>query len=400
MSVTETVVIPAGSPTIADLTGDIKQYTIKSPTGAVEARILSYGATLTHLLTKDKSGIVRDVVLGFDDPLKYIEIGKAQNPYFGCVVGRTCNRIAKGAFSLNGKKYKLPINNGPNSLHGGLKGFDKVNWTSSIVSQDPPTVQFSYTAQDGEEGYPGIVTTTVTYTLTDNGPKGGEIKIHYKADVPASEKLSTVVNLTNHSYFNLSGLTEEDVLEHVLQIPSQAGHLELTEHQVPTGKTITSDANAPMNFSMPDGKLIGADISEVQQFRGYDHFFVLEPPTPESDAADETNTEVDPLLKRIAARVACTSTGLLLEMRTTCPGFQLYTGNWLDENVKDCKVSTQPEGVSYGRHSAFCLEASHPPDAINHDAWRNGVVVKPGQSWEETTVYSLSVDQDGGCNLL
>jgi aldose 1-epimerase len=318
------------------------------------AKITEYGGILTELHVPDRAGKMADVVLGFKDLQTY----EAGHPYFGATTGRVANRIARGRFSLNGKEYTLAVNNGPNHLHGGLKGFDKVVWKGeSLNSPEGPAVRLTYTSRDMEEGYPGALSCTVIYTLTeDNG-----VKIDYRATTDKD----TIVNLTNHSYFNLAGEGSGDVMGHELMLA--ADHYTPTDDtMIPTGE-IRSVKGTPVDFTK--STRIGARISQVQEpAKGYDHNFVL-------------NSGAQSLA--LGARVTEPKSGRVMEMWTTEPGVQLYTGNFLDGTLKG------KSGKTYQQYYALCLEAQHYPDSINKP-WFPTTVLKPGQTYTQTTIYKFS----------
>ncbi len=334
----------------------IDLYTLRNSKG-MEAAITNYGGRLVSLTTPDRNGKFDDVVLGFDDLAGYL----GKNPYFGAIVGRYANRIANGEFKLDGVAYKLARNNGPNSLHGGLKGFDKVVWKARVIStNDGPGLELKYLSKDGEEGYPGNLNVTVTYTLTENN----ELKIDYQATTDKD----TVLNLTNHSYFNLSGQASGRILQDVVTIdadeftPSNA-------NQIPTGK-LQSVAGTPFDFRKPTP--IGARIDEkdpqLEYAKGYDHNFVL------NHSGDTPS---------FAARVSDPDSGRVLEVLTTQPGLQFYTGNHLDGTVKG------KGGVVYGFRSAFCMETQHFPNSPNQPNFPS-TELKPGQRYHEITVFKFS----------
>jgi aldose 1-epimerase len=302
----------------------------------------------------DNKGKIGDVILGFDTLKGYLD----GHPYFGSNAGRVANRIAKGRFALDGKEYKLATNNGPNSLHGGLKGFDKVVWHAGPASADGPSVVFNYRSPDGEEGYPGNLDVSILYTLTHSN----ELRVVYRAvtDKP------TPVNLAHHSYFNLAGPASGDVLGHEVTIFADK-YTPVDETLIPTGK-IESVKGTPLDFTTPH--TIGERIGELKgDPGGYDHNFVLRSggsKTPE-----------------LAARVYEPKSGRVLEVLTTEPGLQFYTGNFLDGKL------TGRGGVVYKKHAGFCMEAQHFPDAVNRPEFPS-VILKPGQTYTQTTVYRFS----------
>jgi aldose 1-epimerase len=296
--------------------------------------------------------------LGFDSLEGYL----SENPYFGAVVGRYGNRIAKGRFMLNGKEYKLATNNGPNALHGGLKGFDKQIWQAQPVGNSG--LRLTYVSNDGEEGYPGTLTTTVEYTLTD----ANELKLAYSATTDKD----TVLNVTNHSYFNLAGEGSGDILGHRLQLFADR-FTPVDATLIPTGE-LRPVAASPFDFRQP--RLIGERIDapgdeQIKFGGGYDHNFVL-------------NGAMGTL--RPAARVIEPKSGRVMEVSTTEPGVQFYTGNFLDGIIKG------KGGKAYKRRYAFCLETQHFPDSPNQNKFPS-VVLKPGQKFASHTVFKFSTEK-------
>jgi aldose 1-epimerase len=319
------------------------------------AKVITYGAILTELDVPDRNGKSADVVLGFDDLDGYL----AGHPYFGATVGRVANRVAKGKFTLAGKEYKLAVNNGPNALHGGLKGFDKVVWKAEpLKKRSGAAVKFTYHSKDGEEGYPGNLTATVTYTLTERN----ELRIDYKATTDRA----TPVNLTNHSYFNLAGVRKKgNILGHELLLAADR-YTPVDDTLIPTGK-IEPVSGTPLDFTKPTA--IGARIKQLKgNPGGYDHNFVL-------------NSGGKRLA--LAARVNEPKSGRVMEMFTTEPGVQFYTGNFLDGTIKG------KGDVVYQKHQGFCLEAQHFPDSVNHANFPS-VILQPDQTYTQTTVYKFS----------
>jgi aldose 1-epimerase len=323
-------------------------YTLTNAHGLI-ARITNYGTIITEVHVPDSRGSLADIVLGFDNLEQYLK----GHPYFGCTVGRVANRIAKGRFSLDGQTYTLAINNGPNHLHGGLKGFDKVLWSAS--PQAGAAVEFSYTSSDGEEGYPGKLDVTVLMALTD----ANELRIDYTA---VSDR-PTPVNLTNHSYFNLAGAG--DILNHELTLA--ADHYTPADPTlIPTGE-IQPVAATPMDFRTP--KPIGSRIGQLKtEEPGYDSNYVV-------------NGGGNSLMP--AARVREPCSGRVMEVHTTQPGVQLYTANYLDGSL------TGKRGMVYQRHSAFCLETQHFPDSVNHPNFPS-IILRPGQTYRHTTLHRFS----------
>ncbi len=333
-------------------------YTLANSKG-FEARITNYGGIVVSLKAPDKSGKLADVVLGFDKLDGYLKT----HPFFGALAGRYANRIAKGQFKLGDKTYKLFVNNGPNSLHGGKIGFDKKVWTARDVSKsDEAGLELSYLSKDGEEGYPGNLNVTVTYWLTNNN----ELKIDYLATTDKE----TVLNITNHSYFNLAGAGNGDILKHEVMI--NADRVTAVDATlIPTGE-VKPVAGTPLDFTKP--QVIGARIDDAkdQQMvygKGYDHNFVLNNSTG---------------AVALAARVTEPTTGRVLEVLTDQPGVQLYTGNFLDGTI------TGKGGKVYPRRSGFCLETQHYPDSPNHPNFPT-TALKPGEQFKSTTVFKFSV---------
>jgi aldose 1-epimerase len=331
----------------------IKLFTLTNSKGMV-ARITDFGCILTELRVPDRNGKSGNVVLGFAGPEQYLK----GHPFFGAVAGRVANRIAQGHFTLGGQEYNLAVNNGPNHLHGGLKGFDKVVWTAKPlhVKSTEPAVQFSYLSKNGEEGYPGNLQVTVTYTLTENN----ELRIDYSATTDKA----TPVNLTNHSYFNLA--ESGDILAHELMINADR-YTVTDETLIPTGE-IASVKGTPLDFTIPTS--IGARLNQItRKPAGYDDNFVL------SGGGKSL---------AMAARAYEPKTGRLMEVLTTEPGLQLYTGNHLDGKL------TGHDGVVYQQHSGFCLETQHFPDSVNHAEFPS-TILRPGQTYNSTTVFKFNV---------
>jgi aldose 1-epimerase len=298
-----------------------------------------------------------DVALGFDKLHGYLD----KSPFFGCVAGRVANRIARGRFTLDGKDYSLFVNNGPNALHGGKKGFDKKVWTATPEStaSGAATLRLAYRSPDGEEGYPGNLDAKVSYTVTRDA-----LRIDYEATTDKP----TLVNLTNHSYFNLAGQGSGTILDHVVLIEADQ-YTPVDDTLIPTGE-LKSVKGTPFDFTTPTA--IGARIKEVGgKPVGYDHNYVLR--QPRGDAAHPA----------LAVRVRDPKSGRVMEMLTTEPGVQFYTGNFLDGTV------TGKGGATYPQYGGFCLEAQHFPDSIHHPNFPP-VVLRPGQTYRQTTVYKFS----------
>jgi len=321
----------------------------------MEVRITNYGGIVVSIKVPDRQGKIADVVLGYDQLDGYLK----ENPYFGAIIGRYGNRIGNGKFSIAGVEYTLAQNNSENHLHGGLKGFDKVVWkTEEIYQSDGVGLQLTYLSRDGEEGYPGNLNVTVTYMLTSQN----ELKIDYLA----STDRETVVNLTNHSYFNLKGA--DDVLGHELTI--MAGQFTpIDEGLIPTGE-LSPVEGTPMDFRKPItiGKRIDQNDEQISFGLGYDHNWVLD--------------NQDGYLA-LAATVHEPTTGRKLEVLTTEPGIQFYSGNFLDGSIRG------KGGQIYHKRTGFCLEAQHYPDSPNIYHFPS-VILQPGEKYTQETIYKFS----------
>ena len=333
----------------------IELYELRNRHGMI-AKVMTYGATLTDIQVPDRHGKVESVTLGFADLASYLK----GHPFFGSVAGRYANRIAKGKFSLNGKTYTLAVNNGPNHLHGGLKGFDKRIWKAvPIETRAGPAVKLTYTSADGEEGYPGNLSVTVIYTLTDRN----ELIIDYEATTDQD----TVLNLTNHAYFNLGGPTAGDILDHELTILADQ-FTAVDDTSIPTGE-IKAVKGTVWDFTKPTP--IGARIQQVGgQPGGYDHNYVLR------------KTKTGKL--ELAVRAYEPKSGRVMEISTTEPGVQFYTGNYLDGSL------TGLGGKVYKSRHGFCLETQHFPDSPNQPKFPSAVL-KAGQTYRSTTLHKFSV---------
>lgn len=324
-------------------------YTLTNRNNMV-VKITNYGAIVTSIVVPDKKGEMADVVLGFDTLAGYL----AEHPYFGAVVGRYGNRIAKSMFTLDGTTYKLAANNGSHHLHGGIKGFDKVVWSAEeIEKENEPGIKLSYLSKDGEEGYPGNLSVTVIYSLTDEN----ELKINYTAETDKA----TPVNLTHHSYFNLEGAGSGDTLGHLLTIHADR-YTVVDEELIPTGEIKTIE-NTPLDFRKPAG--IGSRIKDVKG--GYDHNYIL------------NNNEG---AMRPAASVTAPASGRVMDVLTTEPAIQFYSGNFLDGSNKGKK------GCVYHKHYGFCLETQHYPDSPNHPSFPS-TILKPGERYRHYTIYKF-----------
>ena len=334
----------------------VEQYMLKNANG-IEARIINYGGIVTHLFTPDRDGQRADVVLGFDSLAEY----EKGHPFFGCIVGRYGNRIAQGRFTLDGKTYTLAKNNGENHLHGGRKGFDKYVWKAEeLKTSAGQALVLSHTSPDGDEGYPGKLQVTVTYTLTD----ANELRIDYRATTDKA----TPINLTNHSYFNLAGQGNGDILGHEVLINADR-FTPVDETLIPIGE-LRSVAGTALDFRKPTGigKRIDQDEEQTRYGKGYDHNWVL----------NKTGGELS-----LAARVHEPRTGRVLEVSTTEPGVQFYCGNFLDGK------QVGKEGKSYQHRYGFCLETQHFPDSPNQPAFPS-TILRPGEEYKSTTIFKFS----------
>ncbi|MEX0585914.1 MAG: aldose epimerase family protein [Pirellulales bacterium] len=330
----------------------VTEYTLTNPNG-ITVKLLNYGALVSSIQTPDKNGKPGEITLGFNDFAGWEKNG----PYFGVTTGRYCNRIAKGKFTLDGKEYTLATNNGENHLHGGVTGFNRRLWSGKMVRADAgAAIEFTYLSKDGEEGYPGNLNTTVVYTLTPNN----ELRIDYKA---ATDK-PTHVNLTNHSYFNLAGRGSGEVLKHEIMIQGSR-YLPVDDGGIPTGE-LAPVKGTPMDLTKPTA--IGEKIKEVVGGHGgYDHCYVLD-----KSAAGKLE---------LAARVHDPKSGRVMEILTTEPGIQFYTGNFLD-GTADVAGNKQ--------HGGFCLETQHYPDSPNQPSFPT-TALRPGETFRSTTVHRFSV---------
>ncbi|OUJ71681.1 galactose mutarotase [Hymenobacter crusticola] len=337
---------------------EVQLYTLTNAHG-LKATISTYGGTVTSLQVPDKAGKLGNIVLGFDNVSGYQSPAFLKSgPYFGALIGRYGNRIKGGKFTLDGKEYTLAKNNGPNSLHGGKKGFDKVIWAAEPVASatDGQALKLTYLSKDGEEGYPGNLSVTVVYTLTDSD----ELKIDYTAKTDKA----TPVNLTNHSYFNLGYGQDKDVLGHEVTLPADR-YTVVDETLIPTGE-LKPVKGTPFDFTT--SHTIGERIAQVPG--GYDHNWVLN---------NASGSGMHP-----AATVYEPTSGRTLEVTTTEPGVQFYTGNFLDGTLKGTG------DVTYGKHYGFCLETQHFPDSPNQPKFPS-TVLKPGDTLHSTTVYRFGV---------
>jgi aldose 1-epimerase len=329
-------------------------HTLINKNGLV-AQVTNYGAIIVSIFAPDRNGKMADVVQGYDTIGEYVN---GNGPYMGAVCGRCANRIAKGEFSLAGKKYKLAVNNGPNHLHGGITGFSKVVW--DVVKSTPSSLNLEYHSADGEEGYPGNVTVSVTYTLTDEN----ELRLDYHARTDQT----TVVNLASHSYFNLAGEGSGSIYDQELMI-NAAFYTPMDETSIPTGE-IQKVKGTPFDFTRLRriGELIDQENEQLKYGAGYDHNFVLNHRTGDLG---------------LAAAACDPVSGRVMEVYTTQPGVQLYTANWIDgEKGKG--------GKKYGRRWAFALETQHFPDAINKPHFPS-IILNPGEEYKHTCAYKFSI---------
>ena len=333
---------------------DVTLYTLRNAKG-MEMTVTNYGGRVVTLKTPDRTGQMADITLGFDSLDGYLK----ENPFFGALAGRYGNRIAKGRFTLDGVEYKLAVNNGENALHGGIKGFDKKVWSAR---QDGQKLEMRYVSRDGEEGYPGTMTTVVTYTLTDDN--------EFRIDYDITTDRNTVKNVTNHAYFNLAGQGEGDILGHQITLyadrftPVDAG-------LIPTGE-LRPVAGTPFDFREPHtiGERIDANDEQIRFGKGYDHTYVL----------NGAMGSLHPV-----ARVVEPKSGRVMEVSSTEPGVQFYTGNFLDGTL------TGKGGKVYKHRYGFCLETQHFPDSPNKPNFPT-VVLKPGERYQSTTIYKFSTD--------
>jgi aldose 1-epimerase len=333
----------------------VQLFTLSNDAGMV-VRIMDHGGTIVSIETPDKNGVLADVVMAHDAAADYGD----ETPYFGSVIGRFANRIKEGRFRLDGVEYSLATNNGPNALHGGLRGFDKVIWESRIV-EDENALRLSYISVDGEEGFPGELTTVMTYTLTEEN----ELKIDYHAQTTQA----TPLNLTNHSYFNLAGHDSGDIGKHVITIRADS-YLPTDATAIPYGEA-ASVSGTPFDFLRPHaiGERIDEPNEQLQFAGGYDHNYCIN-----KETADEL---------RFAARAEDPESGRVMEVYTTEPGVQLYTGNFLDGTV------VGKGGCHYVRRGGFCLETQHYPDSPNQENFPN-TILRPGESFISQTIYRFS----------
>lgn len=323
----------------------------------ITTQIMTYGGTIVTLRTPDRNGVFGDIVLGFDTLADY----QARSPFFGCITGRYANRIANGKFQLDGVTYTLATNNGPNHLHGGLRGFDKVVWQAETTqSGDEVALHLRYVSGDGEENYPGTLTATVSYTLTNRN----ELRIDYRATTDKP----TILNLTNHTYFNLAG--QGKILDHLMTIDADR-FTPVTAALIPTGD-LPSVAGTPFDFRTPTpiGARIGQEHEQLRYGSGYDHNWVLNRP---EQGLRSVITVTEP------------TSGRRLDVATSQPGVQFYTGNMMPDALPG------KGGQVYTKRSGFCLETQHFPDSPNQPHFPT-TVLRPGEQYHETTVFAFSVN--------
>ncbi|MFI5130006.1 MAG: aldose epimerase family protein [Chitinophagales bacterium] len=330
----------------------VTEYTIINANG-MQVSVINYGGAITKLITPDKNKVMGDVVTGFESLEGFLQKGV---PYFGALIGRYGNRIANAKFTLDGKTYTLPANNGHNSLHGGDKGFDKVYW--NIDKQGDNSLKLTYLSKDGEQGYPGNLNVEVIYTLTSDNS--------LKIDYTATTDKPTPVNLTNHTYFNLSAGKDSTILNHELELKADK-FTPVNDELIPTGK-IADVKGGPMDFTT--SKTIGRDLDAAEGGGGFDHNWVL---NKKGNALENVATLYEP------------NSGRIMDVLTTEPGIQFYSGNFLNGTLTNTK-----NGQKYIKHAALCLETQHFPDSPNKPTFPN-TILKPGETYKQTTIYKFSV---------
>ncbi len=334
----------------------VHAYTLRNQSG-MEVTITNYGGKVIQLLVPDRAGQLVDVVLGHDSLQDYVN---SEEQYFGSLCGRYANRIARGHLEIDGVTYQLPINNGPNSLHGGIKGFNAVVW--DVVSYNPRKLHLRYLSADGEEGYPGNLTVDVTYLLEDEN----ELRIIYDATTDKA----TVLNLTNHSYFNLSGEGDASVHDHLLTL-NATHYLPTDDTAIPYGEP-AEVKGTPFDFTTPHeiGERIDTDIDQLTWARGYDHTFILDKPLGEMG---------------LCATCYSPKTGISMTIHTTQPGVQVYTGNWMSGNMRGKGDSRYPA------RAAVCFETQHYPDSPHQPSYPT-TVLRPGEKLTEVTTFAFGVE--------
>ena len=334
---------------------DVQMYVLSNNKGA-EATIINYGGKIVSLSVPDKNGKLTDVVLGHNNLAEYLN---SEEPYFGAVCGRTGNRIAKGQFTLDGVTYKLAINNGPNNLHGGLKGFNAVVWDAKQI--DNQTLELKYLSKDGEEGFPGNLNVKMTYTLTDNN--------EFSIDYEATTDKATILNLTNHSYFNLSGEGDPSINDHIL-VMHASNYLPTDDTAIPYGKP-EAVVGTPFDFTTPHaiGERIETDFEQLHFGKGYDHTMILD--KKEGECA-------------LAVECYSPKTGIRMNISTSEPGVQIYTGNWMTGNFEG------KHGHRYPMRAAVCFETQHFPDSVNRPEYPS-VILRPGETFKSKTIHAFSI---------
>jgi aldose 1-epimerase len=341
---------------------EVMQYTMTNAMGT-EVKIITYGGTITSIMLPDRQGEMKNVALGFDNLADY----ETKSPYFGCITGRYANRIAEGKFTLDDVEYQLDVNNGPNHLHGGVKGFDKVVWevTQEIEGEDGVGIELHYLSPDGDQNYPGALDTYVTYLLNDQN----ELVMNYKATTDAP----TILNLTNHTYWNLAGEGEGAIYDHILKINADYFTPD-DENLIPTGELAPVEGT-PFDFRMPKaiGEGIRSNDPQIVIGRGFDHNWVLNRESPE-------DTEM-----MLAATLRDLPSGRVLEEGTTEPGIQFYAGNFLDGSLYG------PSGRAYRQGDALALETQHYPDSPNQPDFPT-TVLRPGETYDTTTIFKFDLE--------
>ncbi|UII79861.1 aldose epimerase family protein [Flagellimonas sp. CMM7] len=324
----------------------------------IEVEVINYGAIITKIKVPDNNGVIENIVLGYDSLKEYVE---DNSPYFGVVAGRCCNRIANGTFYIDQVKYELPKNEFPNSLHGGVKGFDKQIWQviSTIIKDDSVSITLSYYSKDGEEGYPGNLNTLVTYELNDNNA----LEVYYEANTDKK----TIINLTQHAYFNLSGSLKKTTLNHELKIYSN-NYLPVNDVLIPLG-TIEKVENTPFDFKSfkKIGKDINLDNPQLKIGQGYDHCWVIN---------EDKTSEAQKGECALVSEVYHEESGRLMEVLTDQPGIQFYSGNYLNGD--------------YGKHAGLCLETQHFPDSPNQSNFPK-IILTPEDAYQTKTIFKFSV---------
>lgn len=336
---------------------EVLLYTLKNKNG-IEMGVINYGGIIVSLKVPDKNGLIEDITLGFDSLSPYLE----DDPFFGAIIGRYGNRIAKGKFPLDGIGYSLPVNNGINHLHGGPNGFHTVYWNIEPISNsENPSLRLTYLSKDGEEGYPGNLDTEVIYTLTENN----ELVVDYKAKTDKK----TVINLTQHSYFNLTGNCRRDILDHELMINADK-FLPVDSTLIPTGE-MKDVQNSPFDFRTPFviGKRISEKDPQLKYGLGYDHCWVF---SNQTDSLKKVCTLYEPV------------SGRIMDVLTTEPGVQFYSGNFLDGKLKG------KNNISYKHRYGLCLETQHFPNSPNQPSFPS-TVLNPGETFMTKTIYKFSI---------